>query len=182
MKHNFLSLLLFISTIQIFISCQEKKRSSINDGVYPTSSTYSPSKLIDSISKIFIDSSNCDQCLNELYIDKVYEDEVIFTFKAKPFYPDFFDKKKPLLYFETSGRKIFIFTGAEDFFKGNLNNIDTSTVSTSPIENHSLLMAFHLINDSIELIKIANLPFTPQLNQNSIDTSLPKFDPTNIPH
>ncbi|MBK8787004.1 MAG: hypothetical protein IPN43_11050 [Chitinophagaceae bacterium] len=165
MNHYYSKIFILASLVAI-ASCQNIEDSpKFKSNITPTSVFYNPDKLIDSISKVFLDSANCKNCLNELYIDKVYEDETYLTFKAKEYYQDYFVKNKPLFSFLVKDKIIYVFTGAESFIVGDQKNADTIRSVINTKEDYFLLMAFHLTEGSINMVRVANSPFTPQLDQ-----------------
>ena len=167
--------------LSITFSCQNNSQKDQTDNIYPSSSIYYSSKLIDSLSSLFIDSAKCDDCINEVYVDKINEDETYFTFKAKSFYKEYFEKNRPSYYLSIKGKTIFIFTGIETLITGNLKNTDTLNLKIISYKPYYLLMSFHMENNVVKLMKVASLPFAPRINQDvPNDSSFPKFNPSQI--
>ncbi len=160
------------------VSCKHSNQETQSgSGVTPTSTYYQPSKLIDSLTKIFLDSAKCQGCLNELYINKVYEGEAYITFKVRKYSKEYFKNKKPLFYFLMEGKKIFVFTGAEDYILGNQKNTASLQFVDDKSMGYELCVNFHIEDGSIKMLKVAGTPFMPEFNQVvPTDDSIPKFD------
>jgi hypothetical protein len=172
------STITYLSLIITIYSCENKKNIDQSNNIYPTSTYYHPDKLIDSISRLFIDSSKCGNCINELYVDKVYDGEAYFTFKARSSFKDYFERNRPSFYFVVGASKIYVYCGIETFSSGNMHNMDTLLSESVSSKPYYLLMAFHLENDSIKLLKVASPPFGPRVEQFVPDKDFPKFNPT----
>ena len=166
-------------------SCKGRtQKMPYNDGIIPASTYYKPSKLIDSLTKIFLDSSACKDCVNEINIDKVSFKETYITFRATPYKDqyesDYLSKQNPLFYFIKSEQKFFVITGVEEYIVGNQNNtkkLSFSDKDRTKVEME-LIVQFKILKDSIYLQRVAGLPFMPEMNQDlPNDDSLPKFDP-----
>ncbi len=80
-KISWVIILLFI-TSGLFSCNGNNQESQFSDDVTPTSTYYKPSKLLDSLTNIFLDSSACKDCVNEINIDKVPFEETYITFRA----------------------------------------------------------------------------------------------------
>ena len=169
---------LFVMVAVFYSSCFEQKKDISNGNILPTSSEYSTDKLIDSLSELFIDSAKCNDCLKELYIDKVYKYTAYLTFIARPYYKEYFVRNKPLFYFLINGNKIFVYTGTEEFLKGNQEKASLLKFKDDETE-YWLRMEFSIIEDSVKLMKVAGSPFMPQMNQEIpvFDSSI-KFNPS----
>ena len=179
-KHiSFLCIVFLFVMAAIFnSSCTEQKKNITNGNILPTSSEYSTDKLIDSLSKLFIDSAKCNDCIKELYIDKVYKYTTYLTFIARPYYKEYFIRNKPLFYFLINENKIFVYTGAEEFLKGNQEEARLLKFKDDKTE-YWLRMGFSLTEDSVKLMKVAGSPFMPPMNQEIpvFDSSI-KFNPS----
>lgn len=175
-------ILLFIILLGIF-SCNNsnQKKNLINSeyGVIPISKNYKTSKLLDSLANIFLDSAKCKDCINELYIDKVYNDYTYFTFIASLGKKDYLTQHMPLFCFSINGKIIYIYTGAETYIIGNqINNELKIMPDTNFI--HYLRLQFQIELDTIKLIQVPSEPFCPQIiPAPPEDKTTPKFDPRN---
>lgn len=169
---------LFAMTSIINSACTEQNKSISNGNLLLTSTEYSTNKLIDSLSKLFIDSTKCNDCMKELYIDKVYQDEIYLTFIARKYYKEYFIRNKPLFYFLINENKIFVYTGTEEFLKGNQEKVRLLKFSDKETR-YWLRMEFSLKQDTVKLMKVAGIPFAPQMSQEvpAFDSSI-KFNPS----
>lgn len=168
-------------------SCKEsnqKTPSNPKDGFIPTSTYYKPSKLIDSLTMIFLDSSLCKECINEMYIDKVYYGETYITFRAttykEEYQNEYLHKQNPLFYFIKDGQKCFVITGVEDYAIGDQEYSKKLSFSDKnrPKVEMELIVQFKILKDSVYMQRVAGLPFMPEFNQSvPDDDSIPKFDP-----
>ncbi len=162
-----------------FGSCKEKNQEvQFNDGIIPVSTYYKPSKIIDSLTNIFLDSAKCPNCLNELYIDKVYDDEAYLTFIARLYDKMYLTKSNPLFYFVVNKKNVFVYSGIENFITGNQKKIESFKFFTDTANVRYLRMQFHLTTDSISLQPIPSEPFFPLITPAPADDkSIPLFDP-----
>ena len=136
----------------------------IEDRLKPTFTSYSPGSLLDSLTQVFLDSADCTNCLNEVFIDKVYDDEVIFTFIAR--IPDrkvFSDYSPPLMYFTLRGKTIFVYTGAESFIIAEQYAKNPFPISYDSAGINYLRLQFRLGSDSLSLVDPPSFPFFPRI-------------------
>ncbi len=145
--------------------------------ITPTSTVYYPNKILDSLSNFFIDSAKCKNCLNELYIDKVYDDEIYFTFIAMLSDKEYLTNHKPLFIFSLKDKIIYVYTGAESYINGNQGN-NQLNISEGTNGIHYLRLQFKIEADTVKMINIPSSPFGPQIRPApEEDNNIPKFDP-----
>ena len=174
----------FFIILFVIASCKDNnKKNQSNGGIMLTSTYYQPSKLLDSLAKIFLDSAKCMDCMNEVYIDKVNFQETYITFRAityhKSSHNEYLVEQNPLFYFIKDEQKIFVITGAEKYIIGNQDN-SKKLIFSEEIRTKvelELLIKFKIFGGSISLQKVAGMPFMPEFNQVIPDDSIPKFDP-----
>lgn len=186
-------ILIGYSTICLFIlsllcSCKEndKHSQSNQNGFMPTSSYYKPSKLLDSLTKVFLDSSTCKDCTNEIFIDKVTIKETYITFRSithnDKYFDNYLNKRNPIFYFTKNNQKFFVSTGIEDYVTGDQEyskKLSFSEKDKTTIEME-LFIQFKIFEDSIHMLRVAGAPFMPEMNQDPLplDDSITSFDPT----
>jgi hypothetical protein len=135
-------------------------------------------KVIDSIAKKFIDSAKCSECIHELYIDKVYDDKTIFTFKSFSPYSEYFVKNNPQLMTDIDNTKLYIYTGAETFLKESINK-STLKNSYTPLDKINYLSLQYVFeNKEMKLLEYSIGPFFPMPKQPPLINDSTKFDPS----
>lgn len=83
--------------------------------------------------KIFIDSANCDECIYNLYIDKIVDkSEIIYSFECLPYSKSYLLENNPLFYLTVDGTRIYLYTGIEDsMFSKDVWSLPDSTTYTN---------------------------------------------------
>ena len=158
---------IYISIISLPIvlqSCQDKQDAKTvhNECVKATSLFYYPNKNIKEMTKIFLDSLGAKNSIKELFIDRVYENEVNITFKAKKRLSSYLENNRPLLiYYYDKQDSLYVYTGIETIFRGDLKNINNK-IDSDTTDNYYLIMTFTLKNEKFTLDRVATLPFTPK--------------------
>ncbi|MBK7885181.1 MAG: hypothetical protein IPJ81_16365 [Chitinophagaceae bacterium] len=179
--------IIFVIFLFAIFSCKEnnKNNQSNQNEFVSTSSYYKPSKLLDSLAGVFLDTSKCKDCINEVFIDKVYDWQIFITFRSIPYEEkyqnNYLNKRNPLFYFIKNDQKFFIITGTEDYiitdqqYSKKLSYSDKNR-TTGEME---LIIKFKIFEDSIHMLRVAGGAFCPEMNQDALppDDSIPSFDP-----
>jgi hypothetical protein len=148
--------------ILIFYSCNDVVKKQ---AVFLTSEKI---ELTDRFKSILIQFSNenpCKDCINKIYIDKVYsigefDHKTIITLQQIPFSRKDFTKLKPtpLLSVDVDSTKFFIFSGLEDYFTISNNKIDSASNS---LGNKYAVWTIVDTKDSLIIRKKGMSPFSP---------------------
>ncbi|HEY4060514.1 MAG TPA: hypothetical protein VGM30_01365 [Puia sp.] len=103
------------------ISDKERKiDSSRHDFILsPTYTTLLPNDKFDSIVFYFIKENPCDDCIYELYADKIYPTKTIITLKKRVYNVEYLKKKNPLFTVNFYQKSFFVYSGVEDIFSGD---------------------------------------------------------------
>jgi hypothetical protein len=153
---------LFLSTFTILIfSCNDlaKKTAKSDDGtVQPTFTNASVDEKLLKMTKIFFDSLNCQNCVVKVFVDKVYEDKSIITFKGSSDSSSSDLTGQATLLYYSSGRPVYVFSGIEGLIKPDTKAV-RKKISTDKIPDTYLRLSFTLEGDSFHLNPINNLPF-----------------------
>lgn len=89
-----------------------------------------PQEIISVIEK-YCESENCNECYNELFIDRITADSTVMTLRSQHFIGDLYKPiSSPSYVCNVKEKKIFIYTGAEQYIKsdkkGDVINKNTS--------------------------------------------------------
>lgn len=143
-------------------ACHTSNENSIvnQDSLVLTSSNYQINNNIYKMTKIFFDTLKNKNCIYELFIDKVYENKTILTFKAKPKVPDYFTQNKPLfVYYYNKTIPIYIYTGAEDLLVGNMKKSKENFKADITTFKYYLCMSFTMDNNAFHIDTPCHKPF-----------------------
>jgi hypothetical protein len=72
------------------------------------------------ISKIlaeFCEIENCQNCLKELFIDRINPDSTIFTVRVRGYMSEYRAEPPPFFTFNINGNIFYVYTGAEKYLK-----------------------------------------------------------------
>lgn len=158
----------WLSLISIlFLSCDiNKKNKELDDCSFIAASTnYHVDSSIYKTASIFYDSLKDKNSIKELFIDKIYEDQIILTYRAKPIVPNYFKKNKPsyILYLQPN-ILFYVYTGIEDLLIGDLRHTDKIEVR-DVISDYYLCLSFTVYNNKhFTLNNPCNNPFGIKLD------------------
>jgi len=106
---------------------------------------------VDSLLSVFIEKTNCDSCLYEMYVEpeglfyqKITLRSTVPTRKAIGSMGNF----RPLIYMIKNNKKVYIYSGMERIFKG-----DEKFLSFKDENFKESLLTFYLSDDSIRVFK-----------------------------
>ena len=167
------------------ISCKaNNQKKKDKDGILPTSIYFKSSKMLDSLANVVLDSVKCNDCINEVYIDKVTIKETYITFRVTTYNPkyqnEYLEQQNPLFYFIKNGQKIFVITGVEKYITGDQDQARKLLFSEKnrTKTEFEIIIKFKIFENSISMQRVAGGPFMPEFDQfvPNFD-SITKFDP-----
>jgi hypothetical protein len=141
-----------ILIILIFGSCQKKTN------FYQTCNSITLNQPVDSLLKAFIEENYSIDCQYYL-ISYLSCGQRIVTFIANNVGDRYYLREKSLAYFFMDGKKIYLITGIEDFFrKGIEKNNEKQLEKKSPFSN---IKSYIIERDKIEFVPHGIPPFAP---------------------
>lgn len=149
------------------LSCERNKENKGVDGIsfIASSESYQIDSSIYKTASIFYDSLQNKSSIKELFIDKIYEDQTILTYRAKPVIPNYFENNKPsfILYLHTNV-SFYVFTGVEDLITGDLQHLK-KTADLDTTSTYYLCMSFSVDKNNHFILNYpCNLPFGVNIN------------------
>ncbi len=116
-----------VAILLILIGCNNNKPavgvksdSTHNDlTLIPTFETLLPSEEFDSIIFAFIQENPCDDCIYELYIDKLHPTKTLITLKQRVYNIGYLKKTNSLFTVKFHQKAFFVYSGLEDIFIGD---------------------------------------------------------------
>lgn len=166
--------LCFVTINFLLLSCNSNSKNAEVKGAsfIAASETYQFDSSLFKTASIFYDSLQNKNSLKEVFIDKVYEDQLVLTFRAKPRIKNYFEKNKPsYIFYLQPDVPFYVYSGIEDVITGDLTNIKR-TADQDTVSNYYLCMSFTVDkNKRFTLKSPCNIPFGINLN-NSIQPEI----------
>ena len=157
----------------LLLSCNSNRKNEEDSEVFiSTSKNFQIDSSLYKTASIFYDSLKVKNSIKELFINKVYEDQIILTFRAKPAIKEYFRLNKPsyILYLEHH-IPFYVYTGIENLVTGDLHYIEKA-FDQDTTSSYFLCMSFAIDNNrNFVLINPCNLPFGVDIN-NSIQPEI----------
>ena len=160
-----------------FNSCRDKPlKPPASKDIYIASSSFKANSIISEIAQRFLDSIKADNEIKEMTINRLYEDEYIITFRARPNTAAYFKENHPLFIYKVNDHdSVFIYSGIEPLIKGNNSYIDPNFRDTVPTY---FCVRFLLKKGKYVLDQICNDPyFPPPKYIEPPEINVEKYDP-----
>jgi hypothetical protein len=145
-----------------FVSCHQNEALKLDQvgwpGLKPTFENTSWNPIVLSIIDSLIVESHCDQCINELYVDKVLPHYILITMKVRTPSIEYMKDKRPLLTANIRGKLFYIYSGLEDVLYSDKKRLELKPDSTI---NFYMNWTIVLNSDSVEVRKDGGYPFFP---------------------
>ncbi|MFC6999969.1 hypothetical protein [Rufibacter roseus] len=109
-------ILLFI--ILITTGCKENNELNNSNDLEITSNAVTSDKRLKYILDEYLKEVDCDNCLHEIFFDRVIYNQTIITLRNLPYDTTYILKQKPLLQLKYKNTPFIIFNGMEDYFNG----------------------------------------------------------------
>jgi hypothetical protein len=124
----------------------------------PTYDTLKWDSKVENAIDSFTKETQCDSCINEIYIDKILPDSVLITLKARVYAPEIMRQSNSLFSCNIHGKIFYIFSGLEDVLKGNKKFLPVEGDTSGSKFN---IWTLAIKGDKLNIIKGVNYPFFP---------------------
>ena len=153
--------IILILFLQLVIGCENKKtntsiKTTNSVELIPTYTSLHFNSELKAAIDSFIHQSNCKTCFYEMYVNKVYPDSFLLTLEAKG-YPSF-NNNNPLFTSVIEGKTIYIYSGLEDVFRGDMK-LDSNIIDSTNKEYH--IWTISVKKQGISIDTFGYYPFFP---------------------
>ena len=180
-KANLMNIFIFILLV-VPIICSNINNTTENEFFLPTYKKCQIDERLHKFIKEFTKENNCLDCIYELYINKIGIQYYIITLKAISNSNKYYSTINPLEYIYIDNIKIYVFSGVEDFFKGDKQN---NSNHKNDVECKYKLWNIFFNGDSVKVVKNkATLPYIEEdldvADNVIIDTVKWEYMPSNL--
>ena len=159
---SFLVILITLS----FLSCrdntgkqnEEKKMNASFGSLVPIYDSLHWNNKVLSAIDTFLKEGNCNNCINEIYIDKILPDYYLITLKSRVYSSVYLDKCHPLFITKFYEKNFYVYSGIEDFVTGDKKHLPIITDSSG---NTFITWTLVVKKDRVRIEKKLAYPFFP---------------------